>query len=122
MLRPAILLVLWALVANMAPLGLCQRVVVVNPTTASAVFNLNGISGWIRFYENETVTSILVNLIGLNQPVTEWSIRKLSADSTLQPSERCSETYLGGVYNTTMVTGSAVGDLSGRQVAIYKIT
>lgn len=116
MLCSAVLLVLWALVAYIAPLGSCQRVVVVNTTTASAVFNLNGISGWIRFYENDNHTSILVNLVGLNQLVTEWSIRELSADNTLQPSERCSVSYLGGVYNASMVMGSAVGDLSGRQV------
>lgn len=115
MSRLAVSPVLLALILHAALLVSCQRVVVVNPTSANAVFNLNGVTGWIRFYENENLTSIIVNLEGLNQQVTEWSIRELPADNTLQPSERCSEAYLGRIYNTTnMLAGSAVGDLSGR--------
>lgn len=86
------------------------------PTTASTTFNLNGVTGWIRFYEmeNENVTSILVNLVGFDGQIADWSIRQLPVDSTLQPLDRCSEDYLGGVYNATTVQGIAAGDLTAR--------
>ncbi len=84
------------------------------PTTASTTFNLNGVTGWIRFYEMENVTSILVNLVGFNGQTADWSVRQLSVDNTLQPLDRCSEDYLGGIYNTTTVQGIAAGDLTAR--------
>ena len=84
------------------------------PTTASATFNLNGVTGWIRFYEMENVTSILVNLVGFDGQAADWSIRQLPVDNTLQPLDRCSEDYLGGVYNTTTIQGIAAGDLTTR--------
>lgn len=84
------------------------------PTTASATFNFNGVTGWIRFYEMETVTSILINLVGFDGQTADWSIRQLPVDNTLQPLDRCSEDYLGGVYNATTVQGVAVGDLTAR--------
>ena len=86
----------------------------INPTTASATFNLNGVTGWIRFYEMENVTSILVNLVGFNGQTADWSIRQLPVHNTLQPLDRCSEDYLGGIYNVTTVQGIAVGDLTAR--------
>ena len=99
------------------------RAAVVNPTIAAAVFNLNGVTGWIRFFENENLTDVVVNLEGLSQGITGWSVRELPVDETLQPSERCSRAYLGKVYNPTDVVLSAqcgggatcaVGDLYGR--------
>ena len=84
------------------------------PTTASSTFNLNGVTGWIRFYEMENVTSILVNLVGFNGQTAGWSIRPLPVDNTLWPLDRCSEDYLGGIYNATTVQGVAVGDLTAR--------
>ena len=86
----------------------------IDPITASATFNLNGVTGWIRFYEMENVTSILVNLVGFNGQTADWSIRQLPVDNTLQPLDRCSEDYLGGIYNVTTVQGIAVGDLTAR--------
>ena len=84
------------------------------PTTASATFNLNGVTGWIRFYEMETVTSILVNLVGFDGQTADWSVRQLPVDNTLQPLDRCSEDYLGGIYNATTVQGVPAGDLTAR--------
>ena len=85
------------------------------PTAASSTFNLNGVTGWVRFYEMENVTSILVNLVGFNGQTADWSIRQLPVDSTLQPLDRCSEDYLGEIYNATNIQGVATGDLTGRQ-------
>ena len=92
----------------------------IDPTTASATFNLNGVTGWLRFYEMENVTSILVNLVGFNgQTAADWSIHQLPVDNTLQPLDRCSEDYLGGIYNLTTVQGIAVGDLTARYYKNY---
>lgn len=114
---------LLAILLHLVAFASSQRVVVENPTRARALFNLNGVTGWIGFYENKTSTSIMVNLQGLEQPVSEWSIRELPADNTLSPSIRCSEDYLGGVYNTTnMVMGDAAGDLSGRYKTTWSCT
>ena len=90
--------------------------IAIDPTTASATFNFNGVTGWIRFYEiDNNITSILVNLVGFNGQTADWSIHQLPADNTLQPLDRCSDDYLGGVYNTTsMLQGVAVGDLTAR--------
>lgn len=108
-----ILPVLLATVVTIAitvPMGVSA----IDSTTASATFNLNGITGWIRFYEMENVTSILVNLVGLNGQTADWSVRQLPVDNTLQPLDRCSEDYLGGIYNVTTVQGIAVGNLTAR--------
>ena len=88
--------------------------IALTPTTASTTFNLNGVTGWVRFYEMENVTSILVNLVGFDGQTADWSIRQLPVDSTLQPLDRCSEDYLGGVYNVATVQGIAAGDLTAR--------
>ena len=120
--RSVSLSVLLSLSLHVALLSTSARAAVVIPTQATAVFNLNGVTGWIRFSENENedLTQILVNLEGLNQQDTEWSIHRLPVDKTLIPSERCSETYLGEVYNPDNVNipcdgiQCAVGDLSGR--------
>ena len=112
MLRSVSLLLSLALLVHLAA---SQRVVVVNPTAARAIFNLRGVTGLISLYENQNGTSIMVNLQGLNQQVSVWSIREQPADNTVRPSDRCSPDYLGGVYNTsTMVNGASVGDLSAR--------
>ena len=115
MLRSATSLVLFALVVHMVVLVSCQRVLLVNPTRASAIFNLRGITGSISFNEEQNFTSVLVNLGGLSGSISQWSIRQLPADNTLSPTDRCSQEYLGGVYdNARMVNGRVVGDLSGR--------
>ena len=104
--------------ALLVHLATSQRVVVVNPSAARAVFNLRGVTGSIMFYESQTGTSVMVNLQGLSQQVSMWSIREQPADNTVQPSNRCSEEYLGRVYNSsTMVNGAPVGDLSGRYIS-----
>ena len=89
------------------------RAAIVEPSQAAAVFNLNSVTGWVRFYESENQTTILVNLQGLDAAVMDWSIRTLPVDETLRPSVRCSEDYLGGVYTPR---GVDVGNLSGRYV------
>ena len=87
----------------------------VNPTRASAVFNLKGVTGQISFTEEQNITTIAVNLQGLRTSISQWSIRQLPADNTLSPTDRCSEEYLGGVYdNAIAVRATAVGDLSRR--------
>ena len=70
------------------------------PISATAVFNLNGVTGWVRFFHNvpQPLTDILVNLQGLTQEA-EWSIRQFPVDETLSPSDRCSDDYLGTVFN-----------------------
>ena len=100
---------------------------IVQPTSATAVFNSNGVTGWVRFFhsEPEPLADIIVNLQGLTE-AADWSIHELPVDETLSPVDRCSEAYLGGVYNPTneqVVNNSdcgnnpsacPVGDLSGR--------
>ena len=71
---------------------------VVQPTSATAVFNLNGVTGWVRFFQNDPLADIVVNLQGLTQDA-DWSIRNLPVDETLSPNDRCSEDYLDTVFN-----------------------
>ena len=71
---------------------------IVQPTSATAVFNMNGVTGWVRFFQDNPQVDILVNLQGLTENA-DWSIRELPVDETLSPSDRCSENYLGMVFN-----------------------
>ena len=97
---------------------------IVNPSEAAAVFNLNAVTGWVRFFESEEITTILVNLEGLDEPVTEWSIHQFPVDETLSPSDRCSLDNVGNVYDPRPPgvvvpepcgdSACQVGDLSGR--------
>lgn len=115
---PAVLLTLSVLLSSSV------RAAVVSPSVAAAVYNLNGVTGWIRFFESESEnqTGILVNLKGLSQEITGWSVRELPVDETIRPSDRCTQAYLGRVYDPTDVVlatqcdnaSCAVGDLYGR--------
>ena len=113
--------------SKLLPLLLVQVVLqaeaaIVNPSEAAAVFNLNAVTGWVRFFESEEITTILVNLEGLDEPVTEWSIHQFPVDETLSPSDRCSLDNVGNVYDPPGVgvpetcgdSVCKVGDLSGR--------
>ena len=71
---------------------------IVQSTSATAVFNMNGVTGWVRFFQDNPQVDILVNLQGLTENA-DWSIRELPVDETLSPSDRCSENYLGMVFN-----------------------
>ena len=71
---------------------------IVQPTSVTAVFNMNGVTGWVRFFQDDPPADILVNLQGLTQDA-DWSIHELPVDETLSPSDRCSENYLGIVFN-----------------------
>jgi hypothetical protein len=71
---------------------------IVQPTSATAVFNLNGVTGWVRFFQDDPLADIVVNVQGLTQSA-DWSIRQFPVDETLSPSDRCSDEYLGSVFN-----------------------
>lgn len=71
---------------------------IVQPTSATAVFNLNGVTGWVRFFQDNPLADVLVNLQGLTQNA-DWSIHQFPVDETLSPSDRCSDDYLGTVFN-----------------------
>ena len=100
------------------------------PISATAVFNLNGVTGWVRFFHDEPqpLADVLVNLQGLTQDA-EWSIRQFPVDETLSPSDRCSDDYLGTVFNPNgapivsdpdcSAVSCPVGDLSLRYNKYY---
>lgn len=101
------------------------------PTSATAVFNMNGVIGWVRFFQEDPLANIVVNLRGLTQ-TANWAIRELPVDETLSPNDRCSDDYLGNVFNpnNVMLTMSnpecstvpcPVGDLSLRYIRGYII-
>lgn len=118
--------VLLALVFSLL-VGCGVEAAIVQPTSATAVFNLNGVTGWVRFFENDPLADIVLNLQGLTEDA-DWSIHELPVDETLSPNDRCSEAYLGGVYNPTNAPVVAnpdcsanpcpVGDLSGRYIRV----
>ena len=115
--------ILLALVFSLL-MGCGVEAAIVQPTSATAVFNLNGVTGWVRFFHDDPLADIVLDLHGLTQDA-DWSIRELPVDETLSPSDRCSDAYLGSVYNPTGapvvpnpnctgVNSCPVGDLSGR--------
>lgn len=111
-------------------LSLCAAVLITTFATAerfdvaTAVFGASGVTGWIRFFEYDDRISVLVNMVGFPSNAS-WSIHPLPVDLTLDPNLRCSDDYLGpiydpmNVYNETLCSigddpSDCAGDLGGR--------
>ena len=88
-------------------LHLCAAVLMMTTTlataeesdnVATAVFGASGVTGWIRFFEYYDHIAVVVNMVGFASNAS-WSIHQLPVDLTLSPSDKCSEDYLGPVYD-----------------------
>lgn len=133
MFRPKIGLIssLPVLLLVLVSVSIPAEAAIVQPISATAVFNLNGVTGWVRFFHDDPqpLADVLVNLQGLTQDA-DWSIREFPVDETLSPSDRCSDDYLGTVFNPNGAPASSnpdcsavscpVGDLSLRYLLLYK--
>lgn len=113
------------------------------PVEAVAVFNLKGVTGYIRLQTVDDVTTrITTNVQGLPLIIRlengdtivfgsglNWHIHRFPVDLTLNPEYRCLNEYVGGHYDPFMVRGNPnyitdcssdnltrceVGDLTGK--------
>ena len=102
----------------------CSNLTQFRPLEAISVFDENGVSGSIRFYQRSPYdpTRVTVNLRGLGQMADGYHIHEYPIGSEILGSPaRCSAMYAGGHWNPTNVTnpGSTsnefeIGDLSGK--------
>ena len=107
-----------------APRIACTNLTQYQPLEAVSIFNENGVSGSIRFYQRSPYdpTRVVVNLRGLRQMADGYHVHEypVGPESLGSPS-KCSGMYAGGHWNPTNVTSSGttsdqfeIGDLSGK--------
>lgn len=102
----------------------CANLTQFQPLEAISVFNGNGVSGSIRFYQRSPYdpTRVTVNLRGLGRMADGYHVHEYpTGPEMLGSPARCDATYTGGHWNPTNVTnpGSTsdefeIGDLSGK--------
>ena len=107
-----------------APRIACANLTRYQPLEAVSVFNENGVSGSIRFYQRSPYdpTEVRVNLRGLSGMADGYHVHEYPVGpQDLGSPAKCDGRYAGGHWNPTGVTDSGttsdqfeIGDLSGK--------
>ena len=102
----------------------CANLTRFTPLEAITVFNENGVSGSIRFYQRSPYdhTRVTVGLRGLSQMADGYHVHEYPVGpESLSSPGKCADAYTGGHWNPTNVTSSGstsdefeIGDLSGK--------
>ena len=105
-----------------APRIACANISIYQPLQAVSVFNENGVSGSIQFYQHSPFdpTIIMVNLRGLRTIASGYHVHAYSVGPGTSP-DRCANRYTGGHWNPHGIMRAGItsdqfeiGDLSGK--------